>query len=483
MLIEIRHSRYTEEEADAKGNAYYKCKTKAKFETERSGKKLEVKADLSGEILDQLKKYSSTATAYPVVETYATAVVHKNPQLKRILRDMLVEIDRSRVKKVPELKSWVDLVHMDVRSKGRIPASEYAAQTRISATLLPFLAIAVVRLFAASRLSRSITNDLMLAAVVARENQPGPLMVPTDGQMDHSTLPWMTTYGFNPDLDWDKTGTAGKWWDLAIGMGQRHKAIWMSVRKRLAGISPEYHETVGRYALGRFPWWLQAILLQANITNRVQKKSVKFTERAFRNKLTTAGIKDMDAFDAFYWYYLNGQPALLRRPVSDLENTYYIEAAEHVFNHYHDYYEQLPADFFKTFVYGPYDPEGTYDNIFTGNEDRINSLMLSDRRSTLAVLDSWIGVPNLMGLDVRKESALTDELLDGYVPKTVRYVEGDYSFWCEYGEIGGYAEPLELLTRNTVQRLIGAPVMVPIIKHRVTPKKGSLGIKTKIEII
>jgi hypothetical protein len=120
------------------------------------------------------------------------------------------------------------------------------------------MGMAVVKWLESNRAVRTQYNDVTFAMVMLREN----FSLPTN--LGHQRI--IVGNGFSPDLDWDKANHS----DVSVGIGQRHAAMWSDLCKWF-GFTPAEAVTY-RPALGRFPWWLQALLMAAD----VQRLSIKY---------------------------------------------------------------------------------------------------------------------------------------------------------------------------------------------------------------
>lgn len=142
----------------------------------------------------------------------------------------------------------------------------------------------------------NVYNDVLYAMMLSRENH-------------QSSLPSMGLYnlilgnGYIPDPDGD-FGT-----DAAVGLGQWHRLFWTDMGPYL-GMDPAYHRWTGRYAAGRFPWWLQALLSATNL----QRAASRFNW--LRSSDFNSSEPNPTMIACSYPYLLFGQPKLWRRTIS-----------------------------------------------------------------------------------------------------------------------------------------------------------------------
>lgn len=468
MLLEIRHSRYFNDalrnkERVVKG--YYKADLERDLVVERSKNKMTIAASINAHTR-QIFQTLSGSGATPVVLKYASAWVAGNPAIKSLLKEMMGEL---RASKLP--LPWSN--DLEVENVG-VPRGE-DGKIMLTKAQLPFVALAAVRYFTRDRNSRSVYNDIVLSSIVVREN--GLQINDTLG----GSLKYVTTWGFNPDQDFTE-GLPG--WDVAVGLGQRHGAIWENTQRSFPGIGSEYHNSIGRFALGRFPWWLQAASMQINLLNRIRSKGMDVSERRFLSILRESDLSDMHVIDGFYWMYLNGQPALLPKRASDYKA--YFAPGDAILAIYKTLFPNLPDKFYKYAMLGPYDTNGSRIPLYRPlNDDLVNNPI--ENGTKFSLLDSWIGVPNLKGYDIRDTKVaedigiIQDDL--GYNPVYLTKDGQKHAMWCEHADVTTFADSLLVITEMTYRRLFSHIAIPKGHKmHTSTAGNKQYGIKGKIKI-
>lgn len=175
---------------------------------------------------------------------------------------------------------------------------------------------AMLSFLVANRQIHNQYNDVVLGGMLSREN--------TMSYSNGWNEPVCVANGFNPDKDYDYASH----YDLAVGLGQRHKAIWHDLGVYLFGSKASKdltdHDEKYRYGLGRMPWWLQVGMICLDI----QRSQMKHDW--LRNAPTLSS--DPTMITCRYPYFMLGQPgknqSLWRSPVKKLIGTPYLSRSE-----------------------------------------------------------------------------------------------------------------------------------------------------------
>lgn len=155
-----------------------------------------------------------------------------------------------------------------------------------------------------NRARRDRYNDIVMSAVMIRENyhQRSRYGIVINGT------------GVVPDLDMDHP--LGRYMDAAVGLGQRHAALWSDNMSWLGLSKTEAFEY--RFLAAKFPWWLQLMLMDCDLI-RISTRRSWLTG----NKPVPA---DPEVMQLYYPYYLLGQPALWHAKYSRLKTSSYFKA-------------------------------------------------------------------------------------------------------------------------------------------------------------
>lgn len=176
------------------------------------------------------------------------------------------------------------------------------------------MAISVIRYLQSNRTNRDKYNDILMAAILAREN------VTSFSKGDEIFAPFcfVSSNSFNQDLDYDSNDYTA----LAVGLGQMHP-------KRLDKLKSlvDYHNQNVPFDVfvTLSPWWFQILLMSRylafSMLNRTRYVGSEMKKR-------TRPISDY-----YYRYYLAGQPSLARLEGSNPTLIPYLRPITRVIKH------------------------------------------------------------------------------------------------------------------------------------------------------
>lgn len=258
--------------------------------------------------------------------------------------------------------------------------------------------VAAIRWLISNRNKRSLYNDIVLGAVWARENYT--VYTPT---------PLCVGNGYFPDIDYDYPNYT----DSSVGFGQRHHKLWRNSVNWHKQRSAAHEEAY--YYLGRFPWWLQALLMAADVHRA----------SSIYPWLSRPGAvpKDPTAVQAFYPYYLFGQPALWNVKLRKMKDKHYISSAANWLRKVMDdddldfsqiLMEGVPSDMKKNFLFGTVEDPTKWIHLVAGcsnranPEDWVSEYKIVADRSVHPLLRELAYSPDLLPTDALKSMSAVD---------------------------------------------------------------------------
>lgn len=167
--------------------------------------------------------------------------------------------------------------------------------------------LATMAYLRANRYTRNVYSDITIACVLIRENYE---FFPNFSDDVSSGLEYRDPFflmgnGYHPDPDMeDPSGFAP-----AVGLGQRHPNRWRATCKYL-GITKSETVLSTYLSLGMQPWWLQVMLMQADLF----MLSAKYPW--YINPPTSSGSSLMSARLP---YYYAGNPALTKLSLTEID--------------------------------------------------------------------------------------------------------------------------------------------------------------------